>query len=220
MQPEPISNRTAALLSGAMIALAIAVLAATYVLLTEEPRTTSIQIQPPLPTETMPPTPTPAPIQVYVLGAVATDAARISLPPDSRVGDAIDAVGGALPDADLRRVNLAARLVDGQMIVVPSSSAAGGMDADENIESVGPEEVPLPTDAAPPQGSSVAQRIDINTADSDELQAINGIGPALAQRIIDYRDANGPFTSVDDLINVSGIGPATLENMRPFITVN
>jgi competence protein ComEA len=210
MNGEPISARGARLLAAAMLALAGAIVFATITLLTDEPRSATVEILPPLPTRTAAPTASPAPLQIYVIGAVATDEALISLPPDSRIGDAITAAGGALPEADLRRINLAEPLRDGQMVVVPFVVQDG---------TPGDAALTLPT-TMPATGDTAATLININTASLEALQRIPGIGPALAQRIIEYRTANGPFTMVDDLINVAGIGETTLENIRPFITAN
>lgn len=212
MDNQPLSQRSVYFLAAGMLVLGIAIAAATVVMLTDEPRSTTVEILPPLPTHTPTQTLTPAPLQVYIIGAVAIDEARVMLPPGSRVGDAIDAAGGALPNADLRRVNLAAPVQDGQMIVVPFETAPDteGVNIDPSL---------LPTNP-PPASAATGTLVDVNTASAEALEQVNGIGPALAGRIIEYREANGPFTSVDDLINVSGIGEATLENMRPFITVN
>lgn len=115
----------------------------------------------------------------------------------SRVADAINAAGGALPEADLSTVNLARLLVDGEQIAVgiAGSSLPGG-------------------DASEAQGL-----VNLNTASQAELEALPGIGPVLAQRIIDYRDDNGGFSAVEQLREISGIGPSLYEDIADLVTV-
>ena len=122
--------------------------------------------------------------------------------PGARVIDAIHRAGGARPDADLTLLNLAAPLADGQQILVQKKGAAttgGGTGT-----TTGPGGVAI---------------VNINTADETTLETLNGVGPALATAIIQYRTEHGAFTSVDQLDDVSGIGPATLEKLRPQVTV-
>ena len=118
-----------------------------------------------------------------------------------RVIDAIERAGGQLPKADLSLLNLAAPLVDGTQILVPKAGPPGAVGAD------------------PGTGSSAGGLLNINTASATELETLSGIGEVLAATIIEYRDQNGPFTSVDGLMDVSGIGPATLEEIRDQVTV-
>jgi competence protein ComEA len=117
-----------------------------------------------------------------------------------RVIDAIERAGGQLPKADLSLLNLAAPLTDGIQILVPKAGPPGAV-------------VPGGT-----MGSS-SGLININSASATELETLSGIGEVLAATIIEYRDQNGPFASVDDLMDVSGIGPATLEEIREQVTV-
>ena len=119
----------------------------------------------------------------------------------ARVIDAIDAAGGARPGALLQTLNLAAPLADGTQILVPR----------EGQEGVAP---------PPVTGGAVAGGlINVNTAAATELEELPGVGEVIAQAIVDYRTENGPFTTVDQLIDVSGIGDATLENIRDLVTV-
>lgn len=118
----------------------------------------------------------------------------------SRVIDAIEAAGGARPGALLQALNLAALLVDGTQILVPREGATGAP-------------------AAGSTGSSAGSLINVNTASATDLEALPGIGEVIAQRIVDHRTANGPFTSVDQLVDVSGIGDAILESIRELVTV-
>lgn len=117
-----------------------------------------------------------------------------------RVIDAIERAGGSLPKADLSLLNLAAPLTDGTQILVPKS---------------GPPVAGVPG-GAPGSSSGL---ININSASATELESLSGIGEVLAATIVEYRDQNGPFASVDDLMDVSGIGPATLDEIRDQVTV-
>jgi len=143
-------------------------------------------------------TATPRPLRVYVSGAVAQPDVY-TLPPDSIVKDAVLAAGGPTSDADLDRINLALSLANGQQVHVPR---------------VGEESSPVQSPTGQ-RGSGV--RININTADAADLELLPGIGPALAQRIVDYRQTHGPFARVEDIMEVSGIGPGTFEKIRELI---
>jgi competence protein ComEA len=143
-------------------------------------------------------TPTPHPLRVYVSGAVAQPDVY-TLPPESIVKDAVLAAGGPTSDADLDHINLALSLADGQQVHVPR---------------VGEEGVPV---QSPTGQRGSGARININTADAAALELLPGIGPALAQRIVDYRQAHGPFARVEDIMKVSGIGQGTFEKIRDLI---
>ena len=149
-------------------------------------------------------TPTPSPLRVYVSGAVEHPDVY-TLPPHSIVKDALLAAGGAGVDADLDRINLAYPLADGQQVYVPR---------------IGEEGSPSRLGSAPgavmqPGGAP----ININTAGQPELETLPGIGPALAARIIEYREAHGPFQSVQELDNVPGIGDALLDKIQDLVAV-
>jgi competence protein ComEA len=150
---------------------------------------------------------TPAEVVVYVCGAVNRPGVY-HLAPDARVADLLEAAGGAAAKAELQGVNLAARLTDGEQVVVPAKGAA-------------PTVAAAPAGAGPTAtvGSGTAAPVDLNTATLEQLDALPGIGPATAQKIIDYRTANGGFKSVDDLKNVSGIGDAKFADLQPLVTV-
>ncbi|HJX08361.1 MAG TPA: helix-hairpin-helix domain-containing protein [Actinomycetota bacterium] len=124
--------------------------------------------------------------------------------PGDRVIDAVERAGGALDKADLTLLNLAAPLTDGQQILVPKKGAAV------------PSGVPV-TGGVP--GGSTTALVNINTADEPTLETLNGVGPVLGAAIIQYRTEHGPFASIDQLDEVSGIGPATLEDLRSQVTV-
>jgi competence protein ComEA len=156
----------------------------------------------------LPAYPTPWPIRVYVSGAVV-EPRVVALPPGSLVGDALDAVGGASTDADLAALNLAASLRDHQHVQVPRLSS--------RLSPVATPVTVSETDSDPVL--SPAHLVDINTATASELEALPGIGPARAQEIINFREANGPFANTADIMQVPGIGPAIYERMALLITV-
>ncbi|MHB1489120.1 ComE operon protein 1 [mine drainage metagenome] len=138
-------------------------------------------------------------VVVHVVGQVASPGV-VRLPVGSRVTDAIDAAGGATADADLSVVNLARVLVDGEQVLVPR-----------------PGESPV----VPGQGAVRAADapLDLNAATLADLDALPGIGPVLAQRILDWRTAHGRFTDVEELAEVSGIGPSVLSRLRDQVRV-
>ncbi|UEJ83066.1 ComEA family DNA-binding protein [Brachybacterium halotolerans subsp. kimchii] len=168
-------------------------------------------------------------VVVYVSGAVK-EPGVVELPAGSRVADALEKAGGTVKTADLTSVNLARVLVDAEQIHVPeegeepSGEAATGSTGGAGTSGGGAASGSA-ADAGQGSGSAAsadgpgAGAIDINTADADQLDELPGVGPGIAQRIIDHREQNGPFASVDDLAEVSGIGPATLEKIRPQATV-
>lgn len=169
------------------------------------------------PTDTPAPTPTPAPLRVYVTGAVAQSDV-FYLRPGSIVKDAVEAAGGFTADADRTRINLALELQDQQQIHVPAIDEAspppvvqGGV--------VQPAVMPA---AAPPTGEQMASSgglINLNNATVEQLDTLPGIGPAIAQRIIEYRDSIGGFTAIDQITQVSGIGDATFAKISGLITI-
>jgi competence protein ComEA len=138
--------------------------------------------------------PTELTVVVHVVGAVESPGV-IELPENSRIVDALAKAGGARDDAVLSGINLARVLFDGEQIVVPSLG-------DEPLEV---------SDNAPPG------LVSLSRGTSAELETLPRVGPATAARIIAWREENGPFTSVDDVLAVSGIGPATLEGFRSLV---
>jgi competence protein ComEA len=136
-------------------------------------------------------------VTVSVVGQVALPG-LVVLPQGSRVADALVAAGGLLPGADPAAVNQAAVLADGQQIAVGVPGAA-----------------PVPG----PGSDSTPGRVSLNSASVAELDALPGIGPVLAQRIVDHRAENGPFTAVEQLDDVSGIGPAIYDELAELVTV-
>jgi competence protein ComEA len=159
---------------------------------------------------TLIPLSTPGPIIVYVTGAV-NKPGIYSLPIQSRVNDAIQAAGGMLDSADERLINLAARITDGERIVV--NEEKNPTTSSYNQDSPGnPDPIAIIT-------PSVDFPIDINHASLEDFDRLPGIGPSRAQDIITYREINGPFKSIEDLTEIIGIGPAIFDQIKPYITV-
>ena len=174
-----------------------------------------------------------ATVRVHVAGAV-NNPGVYTLPAQGRAVDAIAAASGAAADADLDRVNLAGALSDGVQIYVPhrgetaapaqiqpnGGTANAGQGNAANGASQGGTQ-PQPARTLTPAGSAQkgSTPVNINTATAEELQTLPRIGPAMAQRIIAWREAHGGFRSVDELDAVPGIGPSMLENLRPLVTV-
>lgn len=157
-------------------------------------------------------------IVVDVDGAVAHPG-LYKLPPDSRVQAALAAAGGLSPQADVHRINRAAKLHDGQKLYVLSQGESGPPQAASNGQGC---EGQACTSADGADAGSDAEGqglVNINTANATQLTQLPGIGPAIAQKIIDYRTANGPFTSVDDLTKVPGIGAAKLAQIKSHARV-
>lgn len=137
----------------------------------------------------------------------------LHVPGTTRVGEAIDRAGGLRGKASLLGINLAERVVDGMQVVVDGKGSSvvypgGGAEADTggtNSESGG--------------GGGSDSKVNINTADATTLQTLDGVGPATAEAIVAWREANGKFTTVEQLMEVRGIGPAKLEAMKDHVTV-
>ena len=148
------------------------------------------------------PVPTERPVIVHITGAVPRPGVY-ALPQGARIQDAISAAGGFLAEAEKSQINLAALLEDGEKLDIPYIEGAS----------------PIITTAVPEVVTSTTELIDINTASAVELEELPGIGPTTAQKIVEYREQNGPFLSTEDIINVSGIGPGTYERIKDLITV-
>lgn len=174
-----------------------------------------------------------ATVRVHVAGAV-NNPGVYTLPAQGRTVDAIAAASGAAADADLDRVNLAGTLSDGVQIYVPhrgetaapaqiqpngGTANAGQGNAANGASQGGTQPQPARTLTASGSAQKGSTPVNINTATAEELQSLPRIGPAMAQRIIAWREAHGGFRSVDELDAVPGIGPSMLENLRPLVTV-
>lgn len=182
-------------------ALVMVVLAAVLLFQALKPPPQPIMLSTATPNPSPEVTPTPRALRVYVSGAVQ-EPDVYALPPDSIVKDAVLAAGGPANDADLDRINLASPAADGQHIYVPR---------------LGEENLPVqPPSDLPASGS----KVNINTADAATLETLPGIGPTLAQRILDFRQTSGPFERIEDVMEVSGIGPGIFDQIRDLIATD
>ena len=170
-------------------------------------------------------TPAPAPptadgpVVVSVVGLVHKPG-LVTLAAGARIADALTAAGGAVDGADLIGLNMARRVTDGEQIIVGITAAPGQPAAMGSSINSAPATI-VPTDGPSPAGKSPTpgDLVDLNAATVEELDALPGIGPVTAAAIIAWRDANGRFTSVDQLGDVDGIGPARLEKLRDLVRV-
>ena len=153
---------------------------------------------------TLRPVPTEKPLVVHITGAVPRPGVY-ALAQGSRVQDAISAAGGFLAEAEKTGINLARALEDGEQLDIPYVEGASPVILEE----------PAATEA--PVVST--ELININFASQVELESLPGIGPTTAQKIIQYREQNGPFITTEDIINVPGIGPGTYERIKDLITI-
>ena len=159
----------------------------------------------------------PARIAVHVVGAVR-EPGVYHLDSGARADDALRAAGGANDSADLRRVNLAAEVRDGEQLYIPrvgerapvtlpsTNGGSGGGSTGTGGSGGG-------------AASTIPLLVDLNSATADDLDRLPGVGPSTAKAIIDHRTRNGPFASVDDLLKVKGIGPSKLAELRPWVRV-
>ena len=159
-------------------------------------------------------------ITVYVSGEVAKPGVYVLLP-TARMIDAVQAAGGATSAADLVVVNLAAPLVDAAQVFIPRIGSTPRVKLPRPHAGIN-----LPTAGSAVVGAvggtsatAVPGIVDLNSASLSDLDSLPGVGPSTAQAIIDYRVANGPYASVDDLLNVRGIGPSKLAAMRARVRV-
>jgi competence protein ComEA len=192
MPSLPVSRRRALLIAAAALAL-LAVAGRTLA------GAGTATVQPAARLVPAPAAATPA-LVVHVAGAVQRPG-LYRLAEGNRVADAVARAGGATASADTAAINLAAPLADGMQVIVPSRVASGVAGA-----------------AGDAAGGTAPGRVSLSSASVDELDALPGVGPVTAQKIVDYRAAHGGFSSVDDLDAIPGIGPARIEQLRDLTT--
>jgi competence protein ComEA len=169
------------------------------------------------------PSPTPAaksnqPVVVSVVGLVHTPG-LVTLTPGARIADALKAAGGTTDGADTTGLNMARQVGDGEQIVVGIAPVNGQPPVLGSSVSSGSSAPSAPTTAAHSDKPSSAEVVNLNSATVQQLDALPGVGPVTAAAIVAWRDANGKFTSVDQLAEVDGIGPARLEKLRSLVRV-
>ena len=162
------------------------------------------------PLEPIAQTPARRALVVHVVGAVRRPG-LYRLREGARVADAVARAGGATGAAELAALNLAAPLVDGVQVLVPSRSASpAGVESAESDS--------VPGAAMGPTAAGVGAKPSLSSATAEQLDELPGVGPVTAQKILDYRAEHGPFRSVDDLDAVPGIGPVRIEQLRDLVT--
>lgn len=189
------------------------ILSVGWVTLTNRMRPAPLVIQPPPPTAEPTPQPTLAPITVYVNGSVVNPG-LYELPPESRVEKAVMVAGGFTDDAFEEGINMAALLFDGAQVFVGNESDSQTTTQQNNLLSN-----TVQGNGVGGSGDSASGVININDATLEALDQLPGVGPSTAQKIVDYREDNGDFGQIEDIMNVSGIGEKTFEDMRDLITV-
>jgi competence protein ComEA len=213
--------------TGVIALAAVGVLAVLVTLFTlardDSPPVTSAKLPPVQMVSSASPTPSAAaserPVVVSVVGLVGKPG-LVTLDPGARIADALTAAGGPLDGADLLELNMARRLADGEQIVVGIAPAPGEPASMGSSVSTGQSPPPSSQAASPPgEAATPAGPVDLNSATQEQLDTLPGIGPVTAAAIIAWRDANGRFSSVDQLADVDGIGPARLDKLRDRVHV-
>ncbi len=215
--------------AGVIALIAVGVLAVLVTLFTlvrdKPPPVVPAKLPPVQMVSSVTPTPTAVaphgdqPVVVSVVGLVHKPG-LLTLDPGARIADALTAAGGALDGADLLGLNLARRVTDGEQIVVGIAPAPGEPAVMGSSISASP--IDGPTSAAPRAPGNdppAGDLVDLNNATVEQLEALPGVGPVTAAAIVAWRDANGPFNSIDQLGDVDGIGPARLEKLRAHVRV-
>lgn len=169
-------------------------------LISRQPRGSMVLLSPP---------PTPHLWVIQITGAVSNPGIY-ELPAGSRVREAVQAAGGMTPDANPEGINLAALLADGQLIFIPAISSTAPNERGNSLS--------VTLEPRPTAGTASTELININTATLEELDKLPEIGPKIAQLIIDYRTANGPFATIDEIMSVKGIGPAIFDEIKSIIS--
>ena len=151
-------------------------------------------------------------IRVYVCGQVKKPSV-MTISAESTAYDAVQLAGGMTAQADANRINLAAKLSDGQQLYVPAKGeATSSMIAEDSVTAPSAQ-----TSRSTKSSASGSSMVNVNTASLSDLDSLPGVGPVIAQRIIDYRSQNGQFSSPEELLDVKGIGPKKLADMKPYL---
>jgi len=199
-----------------VVVIVVAVVAVTGATLLATGRSGSLALSlpkadpasPEMSSDATPSTTSAGPLLVHAAGAVVHPGV-VQVPQGARVADVVVAAGGPTGNADLEQINLAERVTDGERVYVPRQGEAGSVLASSG--------------GAASSGAAVSKGADtivnLNEASEIELETLPGVGPATAQAILDYRTEHGRFRSVDDLLNVRGIGPSKLEQIKPHARV-
>lgn len=194
-----------------IIGILIGLLVGGLIFLISKPPTGEPIVLKPAPTSTKTseprPTPTPQPIFVQINGEIAAPGIY-ALDQDARLSNLIELAGGLTENADEKRVNQASLLQDGDYFYIPRN----GEDVPETARNAF-------LDIFIDQNPSYDYPLDLNSATQDALESLPGIGPTKASSIINYREQNGPFLSIEELMNVEGIGQETFANLKDLITV-
>ena len=154
-------------------------------------------------------------IVVHITGEVKKTGV-LTLPEGARIADAIESAGGATKEADLDSINLAYILEDGQKIYIPNQKDKENNEQKQYITIESGDNINVENNSTE-KGAN--EKVNINIANQSELETLPGIGPSLASRIIEYREQNGKFNSVEELKNIKGIGDAKFEDLKDFATV-
>lgn len=159
------------------------------------------------------------PVVISVVGLVHKPG-LVTLKPGARIADALEAAGGAVDGADLIGLNMARRLTDGEQIIVGIAAAPGQpATMGSSTTAAGDAGAAAPSGSAPAERTGAPEPVNLNTATVEQLDTLPGVGPVTAAAIVAWRDANGPFSSVDQLGDVDGIGPARLAKLRDLVDV-
>jgi competence protein ComEA len=211
------------------VVAAIAVLVTVFTLVRDRPAPVASAKLPPVEmvsSATRSPTASPSagpdqPVVVSVVGLVHKPG-LVTLAPGARIADALNAAGGTMDGADTIGLNMARQLGDGEQIVVGLAPASGQpkvLGSSVSAGSATPGNPAAPSRTTAPTTQKPGEVIDLNTATAQQLDTLPGIGPVTAAAIVAWREANGKFTSVDQLAEVDGIGPGRLEKLRPHVRV-
>jgi competence protein ComEA len=205
---------------------AVAVLVTIFTLMRDQPAPVMSAKLPPVDTVasasrgpgSSPPAQPSQPVVVSVVGLVHTPG-LVTLAPGARIADALKAAGGATDGADTIGLNMARQVGDGEQIVVGIAPVKGQPPVLGSSVSSGTAAPGAPSSTSRADKPARGEAVNLNTATVQQLDALPGVGPVTAAAIVAWRDANGKFTSVDQLAEVDGIGPARLEKLRPLVHV-